>query len=142
MLFLDSRFLKFLIVGVANTVFGCSIMFVLYNVFDISYWASSVCNYVAGGILSFFLNKFFTFQNREKSVRQAVFFAVNVAVCYFVSYVLLKPLVFYAFSSFAEKIRGNIALCAGVVCYTLLNYIGQRLFVFAKKNNGGNSHAE
>ena len=57
----DKTFLTFLIVGVVNTLFGTMIMFVLYNVFDCSYWFSSFCDYFFGSILSYFLNKHFTF---------------------------------------------------------------------------------
>ena len=37
----DRTFITFLAVGVVNTLFGTAIMFVLYNVFDCSYWVSS-----------------------------------------------------------------------------------------------------
>ena len=56
---IDEKLFKFLLVGVINTIVGAGIMFLLYNFFGFSYWISSVCNYIFGGILSFFLNKFF-----------------------------------------------------------------------------------
>ena len=58
--FLDKTFLRFVIVGVINTIFGTAIMFVFYNVFHLSYWISSASNYFFGSILSYFLNKHFT----------------------------------------------------------------------------------
>ena len=59
----DRTILKFLIVGVVNTLFGTAVMFSLYNLAGCSYWISSAANYILGSILSFFLNKYFTFQN-------------------------------------------------------------------------------
>ena len=44
-LFTDKTFMKFVIVGVVNTVVGTAIMFVFYNVFQLSYWVSSASNY-------------------------------------------------------------------------------------------------
>ena len=43
--FFDRTFWKFILVGVANTIFGTGIMFVFYNVFHFSYWVSSASNY-------------------------------------------------------------------------------------------------
>lgn len=43
--FADKTFLRFVLVGVINTVFGTAIMFVFYNVFGLSYWLSSASNY-------------------------------------------------------------------------------------------------
>ncbi|MBR5260556.1 MAG: GtrA family protein, partial [Oscillospiraceae bacterium] len=60
--FLDKTFLRFVAVGVVNTLFGSGIMFLFYNVFHFGYWISSASNYVFGSILSYFLNKHFTFR--------------------------------------------------------------------------------
>ena len=130
---IDIKLLKFLLVGIANTIVGCGIMFLLYNVAGVSYWISSACNYVAGGILSYFLNKYFTFQNKQKSFKQIVLFILNLAVCYFVAYFCAKKAVYFLLSNSSEKLRGNIALLSGMCLYTGLNYIGQRLLVFNSK---------
>ena len=41
---LDGTVIRFIIVGVVNTLFGTAIMFVFYNVFHLSYWISSASN--------------------------------------------------------------------------------------------------
>lgn len=61
----DEKLLKFILVGVVNTLVGMAIMFGLYNLAHCSYWVSSAANYILTSILSYFLNKYFTFQNRE-----------------------------------------------------------------------------
>ena len=129
----DKKLLKFLIVGVVNTCFGAGIMFLLYNVFDVSYWVSSACNYILGGILSFFLNKFFTFNNKQKSFRQVLYFVITLVICYLISYVVAKKIIYLIFLQCNEKLKGNIALICGMCLYTLLNYIGQRFIVFSDK---------
>lgn len=127
---IDIKLLKFLIVGIVNTLAGAGIMFLLYNLAHCSYWVSSVCNYIAGGIISFFLNKYFTFKNTQKSVKQIMFFILNLAVCYVLAYFLAKWMVYKMFIEQSEKIKDNIAMIFGMILYTGLNYLGQRLLVF------------
>lgn len=132
--FIDQKLLKFLAVGVVNTIVGAGVMFLLYNVFEVSYWISSACNYIVGGIVSFFLNKFFTFKNNQKSIKQVVLFILTLAVCYFLAYIAAKKIIYFIFSTSPEKIKGNIALICGMCLYTGLNYLGQRLIVFSENN--------
>lgn len=130
---IDRTLLKFLMVGVVNTIVGCGLMFVLYDLFGVSYWISSACNYIAGGIVSFFLNKFFTFKNTQKSLSQVILFMLNLAVCYFLAYFVAQKAVYLFLSAASEKFRGNVALLVGMCLYTALNYLGQRLLVFRTK---------
>ncbi|HAK68963.1 MAG TPA: GtrA family protein [Treponema sp.] len=127
---LDKSLMKFLLVGVVNTLVGAGIMFLLYNVFHCSYWVSSIANYVVGGICSFFLNKFFTFGNREKSVRQVVLFVCTLIFCYLVSYVGARRLMAHLLAGADVALRDNVSMAVGMVLYTLLNYILQKLIVF------------
>ncbi len=46
--------IKFLIVGVINTLVGTGVMFLCYNVVHTGYWAASAMNYIIGSIVSFF----------------------------------------------------------------------------------------
>lgn len=128
--YIDITTIKFLVVGVINTIVGTGLMFILYNCFAVSYWISSAANYIVGSIVSYFLNKYFTFQNKEKSARQILRFVINIAICYFVAYGAAKPVVSYLLSGTTEKIQGNIAMLAGMCLFVVLNYLGQRLFVF------------
>ena len=129
----DKKLIKFLIVGVVNTLVGAGIMFALYNIAGCSYWLSSAANYVVGSILSFILNKHFTFQNGESLRRTIPRFILNVAVCYVVAYGVAKPLVRWLMSGFSLKVQDNAAMLAGMVFYTGLNYFGQRFFAFKEK---------
>lgn len=62
---LDTTFWKFVLVGIANTIVGTVVMFAAYNMFHFNYWISSASNYVVGSMLSYFLNKYFTFQDQK-----------------------------------------------------------------------------
>lgn len=126
----DKTMWKFLLVGVVNTIVGCGTMFLLYNLAHCSYWLSSAANYVVGGIVSFFLNKYFTFQNKGWSWKQVGKFILNVSVCYLLAYGLAKPLVLALLSGQSVSIQENVAMLVGMCLYTGLNYLGQRFFAF------------
>lgn len=132
--YVDKKLMKFLLVGLINTAVGAGVMFLLYNLGHFNYWISSACNYIVGGIVSFFLNKYFTFTNHEKSLIQVLYFILTLAVCYVLAYLIAKRTVYMLLSSQPEKIRDNISMLVGMCLYTILNYFGQRLFVFAKRN--------
>ena len=127
---LDGTLVRFVMVGVINTVVGTAIMFGLYNLAHCSYWVSSAANYVLTSILSFFLNKHFTFQSRERGAGQVVRFAANIAVCYLIAYGIAKPLCLRLLANAAVSTRDNVAMLVGMVLFTGLNYLGQRFFAF------------
>lgn len=129
----DVKLLKFLIVGVINTIVGAGTMFILYNLIHVNYWISSISNYVIGGICSYLLNKFFTFKNHEKSLSQFLQFVVLLIICYLIAYIGAKYLIYFIFSNKPIQFKDNIAMLTGEVLYTVLNYIGQRLVVFKVK---------
>lgn len=126
----DNTVLKFLAVGMVNTMIGTGTMFLLYNLAHCSYWVSSAANYVVGGIVSFFLNKYFTFQNKTWEWSQVWKFAANVTVCYLLGYGLAKPLVLHLLAGQAVNVQENVAMLVGMCLYTGLNYLGQRFFAF------------
>lgn len=127
---IDPIMLRFLLVGGFNTLVGSATMFLLYNLAGCSYWFSSAANYAAGSIVSFFLNKYFTFQNHGHSWKQFGKFVVNAAVCYLVAYGVAKPMVLRLLAGQPNKLQENAALFAGMCIYTVLNYFGQRFFAF------------
>lgn len=129
----DTTFLKFLCVGVVNTLVGAGIMFCLYNIFHVSYWISSACNYIVGGMVSFFLNKHFTFQSRKKSVAHVLLFCGNLVLCYFIAYGLARPFVTWMGRTWEVSVRDNVSMLVGLCMYTVLNYIGQR-FIFLERS--------
>lgn len=128
--FFDVTMLKFILVGIANTIFGMGIMFLFYNFFHFNYWISSASNYIFGSILSYFLNKYFTFQNNSKGFKVILKFTINITICYLVAYGLAKPLTVMAMASFGPNIQNNIAMLAGSIFFVVLNYVGQRFWAF------------
>lgn len=126
---------RFVLVGIVNTLVGSAIMFGLFNFAGCSYWFSSAANYTLTSILSFFLNKHFTFKNKEKSVAQVIKFALNIAVCYILAYSVAKPLVYSLLAGASDFVRDNGALLTGMVIFTGLNYLSQRFIIFGKSKD-------
>ena len=130
----DAKLLRFLIVGVINTLVGMAIMFGLYNLAGCTYWVSSAANYILTSILSFFLNKYFTFKNKEQSLSQVLRFVINIAVCYLAAYGIAKPLCLRLMANASVSLRDNVSMLVGMVLFTGLNYLGQRLFAFRESD--------
>lgn len=130
--FLDASIPKFLLVGVGNTLLSAVLMFLLE---DLGYWASSAIAYVAGAVMSFFLNRSFTFKSQEALGASAVKFAVNVALCYVLAFAIAQPVGGWLLGAFG--VEGiwleRLTKLGGMGLYTLLNYFGQRFFAFRKK---------
>ena len=130
---LDLEFVRFLIVGTINTVVGTSIMFIAYNVLGLSYWASSASNYFLASILSYFLNKYFTFKSKIKNKSEIFRFVINILICYLLAYGIAQPLTQKLLSGASVVVRDNVSMVIGMVLYVFLNYFGQRIFVFKDK---------
>ena len=126
----DQTFWKFIIVGIINTIFGTAIMFLFYNVLHLNYWISSGSNYFFGSILSYFLNKYFTFNNKEKNTGTIIKFIINIVLCYFLAYGISKPLMLQILSKYSKTFQENMAMLFGMCLFVALNYCGQRFFVF------------
>lgn len=124
--------IKFLIVGVINTLVGTSVMFLFYNVFHAGYWVASALNYIVGSIVSFSLNKYFTFKSEEKSLGEVLRFIINITVCYILAYGIAKPCVHSLLGGYSLTVRDNAAMLAGMCLFVVLNYIGQRFLVFKR----------
>lgn len=130
----DKTFFRYIMVGIANTVFGTAIMFIFYNVFHFSYWVSSASNYFFGSILSYLLNKYFTFRFHEKGWASLWRFILNILICYLIAYGIAKPLMKWLLYDCSKTVQENIAMLTGMCLFVLLNYLGQRYFTFIHKN--------
>ena len=132
---IDKSIPRFLLVGVGNTLLSMVLMFVLEG---LGYWPSTAIAYAAGAVMSFFLNRKFTFESDETLGRSAVKFAVNVAVCYVLSYALVQPAAGWVlgWTAIPAIWQERLTKLGGMALYTLLNYFGQRFFAFRRSAKG------
>ena len=128
----NNELVKFLIVGILNTIIGASIMFIAYNFFKLNYWVSTSLNYIVAGTFSFFANKKFTFESEGKVFQKIIFFILTLIICYFVAFNLSKKMI--AFIDINDiELKENISMVVGMVIYTVLNFILQKQIVFRKE---------
>jgi putative flippase GtrA len=131
---IDNSFFRFICVGLINTIIGYGSMLVLFNIFKMGYWSSTFIANSCGAILSYILNSSFTFKStigRSKSIPR---FIIVILCCYLISYsmsgVITRFLLFLSSDSFSKQFCGNVSMFIGMCIYTLINYFGQKQFVF------------
>ena len=125
--------IHFGIVGVMNTLIGWVIMASLYNLVHLNYWLSSGISYFVGSVYSYFMNSRLTFKVENKDKMLPWRFALNIIVCYAVAYGIAKPTVKHLLASQPVVIVENVAMLLGMCLFIVMNFFGQKLFVFRKK---------
>ncbi|MCH6267617.1 GtrA family protein [Neobacillus citreus] len=126
-------FIRFLIVGVINTIVGLTTMYVLLNGLRLSYWWATLLGNIVGAGVSFILNRNFTFKNDAAIGGSLVRFVIVIGICYFVSYSLgLKLAIWFLekLSLFPKEFAKDLAVLIGTGIYAIMNYLGQKHFVF------------
>ena len=131
-LFTDKTFMKFVIVGVINTIVGTFIMFMFYNLLGLSYWMSSASNYLFGSICSYILNKHFTFQNKEHGWNPLIRFTISILICYLLAYGIAKPMMMWILDGYSVTIQENVSMSLGMCLFVLFTYFGQRFYASTK----------
>ena len=126
--------LRFAMVGVANTMIGTTVMLVAYNLFGFGYWSASAMNYIVGSIFSYFANKYFTFHSTQQSFKEILRFILNIVICYIIAYALAKPGITLLLGrlDLEVSILEQISMITGVVLFIIINFFGQKFFVFIK----------
>ena len=144
--FFDIKFWKFILVGILNTLIGEGVVLLLTNPigwknFSWGPGAAAFAGTVVGSVVSYFLNKYFTFKNKEKGWKPAVRFTVNIAACLLVRVIvatlvsmLSKSLGWSLFGMDVNTFAGNLRWAVGACTFVACNYIGQRFFAFREKS--------
>lgn len=132
----DKR-VRFVFVGVLNTLVGYGSTFIMYLIFGIDFRNTEAANEVhvlictltgqiLGMINSYFFNKYFTFRSKKKSPAETVRFFIVCGVQYAVNY-------FGTLLTF-NTLHWNklLSMLVVAVVSTLVSYFGHNLFTFGK----------
>jgi len=129
--------MRYIVVGILNTLIGTTIMFLSYSFLGLGYWLSSFLNYFFGSIFSFYANKYYTFKSTQKTIREIIFFIGNILVCYVLAYglavYLVKVILEFINLNLSLAYVEQIALGCGMILFVLFNYLGQKQIVFNVK---------
>ncbi len=140
----DRTFMIYVVVGVSNFIFCTSLMFFLFNVCGVNEHVAPLVNYGLGSLIWFLGCKYLIFPGVRSGVQQAIRFGIEVLICYAISYYLIAPFTadflleheeIYEWFTFGggAKVTANCEMAVGVLAYALLNYFGQRYFVFTDR---------
>lgn len=126
--------LRFAIVGIANTALDFIILFAL-TAFGLDKIVANYISTTVAFIFSFFVNRSFTFQSKDKNVRRQFILFVVVTL---IGLWLIQPLVIagvswlLAGSTLAEPIILFIAKIIATVASLIWNYVFYSRLVFKK----------
>lgn len=129
----NHSFVRFLLVGVMNTIVGLSAAYALLNLLRLDYWTSTFLGNCIGACVSYYLNKKFTFQSQVSVGRSIWKFAAVILACYVLSYWAGLVLSSWLLAMVSVDHAGwvdNLAVLIGAGLYTISNYAGQRYFAF------------
>jgi len=132
-------FVRFLMVGVFNTLVGLGSSFLLFNALALGYWPSTFIGNTIGAIVSYVLNKTFTFKS-DVSVKNSWWrFLLVIMSCYALSYgtsIWAAQLALQLFPQAEPALLHNAAILAGSGLYTISNYFGHKYFTFRPREAG------
>lgn len=134
----DAKLWKFILVGLLNTLVGNGLSFLLLNLvgwqaLGLERWnveISAGISTVIASIMSYFLNRYFTFRYQGGHVKVILRFALNIALCYLLAYGIGQRVVAWMLSGMGDRMRDNLAMVAGMCLFVGFNYLGQRFFAF------------
>jgi putative flippase GtrA len=119
-----NQFSRFIMVGVLNTLLGYSIIFVCMYLAKMTPETSNVSGYVVGLIVSYILNRNFTFKSKQDRRGEILRFLVVFIISYVSNFVVLIILIHGI-----GLHKGVSQVFAGVV-YVLASYLMNKYFVF------------
>ena len=90
---IDKTLALYLLVGVLNFIVCTGIMFLLYNVADVSKHFAPIVNYGLGSIIWYLSCNYLLFPGHKTTSKQLLCFVLDIVVCYLLSYYLIGPYV-------------------------------------------------
>ena len=144
----DKTFLLYVVLGLLNYGVCNLIMLILYNSFRVERTPSLIIEFVLQTGISFVLNRYVTFRGLKISKYWPLKFVVSIGLSYLLAKVLLLDVFEYlinvqpfcAISDWVQNLvarsaetpvfRANLVMLACTMTYCVVNYIGQRYYVF------------
>jgi putative flippase GtrA len=126
------QIVKYLVVGVINTLFGYSIIFGCMYLLGIEPAASNMIGYGIGLVVSFLMHRHVTFASKGDQRQEFVRFLAVFAIAYLLNLGVLLALVYWL------HVGKGISQVAAGTAYVAASYLMQKFYVFgAAKRDGG-----
>lgn len=131
------QFLRFLAVGVMNTLVTLVVIVLCKSIIGINPYLSNFLGYVAGVINSFVWNKAWVFHSDGKITTEATRFIIGWGICYTMQLLIVwalnthTPLATMLWHLGHYTLSGyGVATLAGMVFHTVANFLYNRLIAF------------
>jgi putative flippase GtrA len=120
---LDRSTVRYVLVGAVNTVLGLLAIYACKWLFRLDDLHANLIGYTAGLAISFTLNKRWTFRFAGPALPALARFVLVIALAYLANLAAVLGLI-------AAGMNGYLAQAVGIVPYTIVGYLGSRLFAF------------
>jgi len=115
------------LVGSINTIIGMNVIFILIYM-GVDNYKANIIGYIVGLNISFFLHKYYTFNDSKKiSFKQVFIFVIIFLLSYSINIITLYLSLLYFPNYFAQVL--------GMIAFTIVNYILNKLITFKRKIN-------
>jgi putative flippase GtrA len=122
-------FLRFSAVGVGNTLLGLTLIFALMRFGGVQYIAANAVGYAVGTVVSFVLNRSWTFYHKGRVLSSAVRWGLVIAIAYAANvFIVILSHEYFGIDRY-------ISQGLGVFAYTCLSYLGARFYAFSPRLN-------
>lgn len=134
------QLIKYGIVGVFNTLLTLSVIFICKSYLGVNVYVSNALGYIVGLVNSFIWNRQWVFRSHGRRLtHQALAFISGFLVCYAIQFLVVWLINQSWFGKTEYNLYGNvvisgygIATLVGNVCYTLSNFVYNKLITFKK----------
>lgn len=137
--FMNKEFIIFLVIGLVNTIFAMVVTYSIYNLLHLGYYISSFTGTFSAAVLGFFLNRKITFSSDCKILLSMIKFFTVILLSYVIAFTLSHKLFLYIFSvvnlNLSISIVEQIAILFAQIIFTLINFTGQKLWTFKRKES-------
>lgn len=155
---MDKTFWIYVVLGILNYAICNAIMLVLHFSFSVGRDPALYIEFALQTMVSFLVNRFVTFRSLKISRWWWIMFFVSVGVSYLIAKVLLLKVLeylitlpfFISISDWVQDIvakakeptdfRQALVMLACTFVYCVINYIGQRYYVFRPMKEGSVDH--
>lgn len=120
------QLVRFLVVGASSTALNYLVFFILFSFLEFSYLLASALGFIAGVLLGYSLNKFWTFAVKEHCIKE---FLKYLGVY---GFSLLLSLVVLAFLVENLSLDARLANIMVIMITTVVNFSGVKLLVFKR----------
>lgn len=124
-----NTFIRFMIIGIANTIIGLGITFLFLHLIGAAYWAATFIGNSIGAVMGYVLNRTFTFQSKRPFKESFWRYTLVIISCYFLSYGISEQMTKLV-PNFYDELRQDLAVLLGACLYTITNFFGQKIIVF------------